>query len=135
MLGPFGYGKRSCPGQAIAELQILLYTVNLLRYVYEKINDKERYLVSLHHCDRIELGNTVSHVSQGNSKCSDTCPDYVTVALFRRCNIKMDPKYPLLNPKTEEEWFSLFSRRPTYAPQGAFMVLKNLRITVSEREK
>ena len=33
MLGPFGVGKRSCPGQGIAELQVLLYTVNLLRYV------------------------------------------------------------------------------------------------------
>ena len=29
---PFGFGKRSCPGQAIAELQMLLFTVHLLRY-------------------------------------------------------------------------------------------------------
>ena len=29
----FGFGRRSCPGQAIAELQILIFTVNLLRYV------------------------------------------------------------------------------------------------------
>ena len=27
----FGFGRRSCPGQATAELQILLFTVNLLR--------------------------------------------------------------------------------------------------------
>ena len=47
----------------------------------------------------------------------------------------MDPEHPLLNPKTEEEWLSLFSRRPTHAPQGGFMFVKNLRITVSEREK
>ena len=59
----------------------------------------------------------------------------IFLSIFSRCNINMDPEHPLLNPKTEEEWFSLFSRRPTYAPQGAFMVLKNLRISVSEREK
>ena len=47
----------------------------------------------------------------------------------------MDPEHPLLNPKTEEEWLSLFSRRPTHETQGAFMVVKNLRVTVSEREK
>ena len=28
---PFGYGKRSCPGQAVAELQMLLFTVHLLQ--------------------------------------------------------------------------------------------------------
>lgn len=31
---PFGYGKRSCPGAAIAELQILLFSVHLLRYAF-----------------------------------------------------------------------------------------------------
>ena len=53
---------------------------------------------------------------------------------FRRCNIGMDPDQPLLNPKTEEEWFSLFSRRPTYAYQGAFMIVENTRVTVTKRK-
>ena len=47
----------------------------------------------------------------------------------------MDLEQPPLNPKTEEEWLTLFSRRPTHAPQGAFMFLNNRRITVSERRK
>ena len=54
---------------------------------------------------------------------------------FRRCNIRMDPNQPLLNPKTEEEWFSLFSRRPTYAYQGGFLLVENTRVTVSKRQK
>ena len=97
MMGPFGIGKRSCPGQAIAELQILIYTVNLLRLVFYS-------------------------------------PEFSS-SLFRRCHIKMDPNNPLLNPKTEEEWYTLFSKIPTYAPQGGFMLVENTRITVTKREK
>ena len=54
---------------------------------------------------------------------------------FRRCDIKMDPSQPLLNPKTAEEWFSLFSKRPTYEYQGGVMLVENTRITVSKRQK
>ena len=46
----------------------------------------------------------------------------------------MDPNNPLLNPKTEEEWYTLFSKIPTYAPQGGFMLVENTRITVIKRE-
>ena len=47
----------------------------------------------------------------------------------------MDPNNPLLNPKNEEEWFSLFSKRPTYAYQGGFLVVENTKITVTKRLK
>ena len=47
----------------------------------------------------------------------------------------MDPSQPLLNPKTAEEWFSLFSKRPTYEYQGGVMLVENTRITVSKRQK
>jgi len=79
---PFGFGKRSCPGQAIAELQMLLFTVHLLR----------------------------------------------------KCDVEMDPRNPLLNPSNEEEWFNLFSRRPTYEFQGGFIIVKNCDIIVKERK-
>ena len=46
----------------------------------------------------------------------------------------MDPEHPLLNPKTEEEWLSLFSRRPTTAFLGTFMIVENTRVTVTQRE-
>ena len=45
----------------------------------------------------------------------------------------MDPDQPLLKPKTEEEWFSLFSRRPTYEFLGSFMMVENTRVTVTKR--
>ena len=46
----------------------------------------------------------------------------------------MDPEQPLLNPKTEEEWFSLFSKRPTYVKLGSFMIVENTRVTVTKRK-
>ena len=54
--------------------------------------------------------------------------------IFRQCNIDMDPEQPLLNPKTEEEWFSLFSKRPTYVYLGSFMMVENTRVTVTQRK-
>jgi len=81
-LMPFGYGKRSCPGQAVAELQMLLFTVHLLQ----------------------------------------------------RCEVVVDPEKPLLIPKTENEWFSLFSRRPTYELGGGLMLVENINVIVKERK-
>lgn len=78
---PFGYGKRSCPGAAIAELQILLFSVHLLR----------------------------------------------------RCEVVVDPERPLLQPETEQEWFDLYSRRPTYELGGGLMLVENINVIVKER--
>lgn len=80
-LMPFGIGRRSCPGQAIAELQMLVFTVNLLR----------------------------------------------------RCNVDQDPKNPMTNPQSPDEWWELFSKRPLHEFQGGFLLLKNIQITVSRR--
>jgi|ERR1719284_684572 len=81
-LMPFGYGKRSCPGAAIAELQILLFSAHVLK----------------------------------------------------RCEIVMDPERPLLQPKTEQEWFDLYSRRPTYELGGGLMLVENINVIVKERK-
>ena len=53
---------------------------------------------------------------------------------FRKCDVEMDPKNPLLIPSNEQEWFNLFSRRPTYEFQGGFMVVENCNIIVKERK-
>lgn len=38
---PFGYGKRSCPGESMAMLEIFLYTVTLVqKYKILPINDE-----------------------------------------------------------------------------------------------
>ena len=54
---------------------------------------------------------------------------------FSRCEVVVDPKNPLLNPKTEAEWFSLFSRRPTYELGGGLMLVENINIIVKERKQ
>ena len=46
----------------------------------------------------------------------------------------VDKEKPLLNPKTENEWFRLFSRRPTYVLGGGLMLVENCNITVKERK-
>ena len=94
---PFGFGKRSCPGQAVAELQMLLFTVHLLRWI-------------------------------------GLCTQNNLTRYFRRCEVVVDKEKPLLNPKTETEWFSLFSRRPTYVLGGGLMLVENCNITVKERK-
>jgi len=53
---------------------------------------------------------------------------------LRRCEVVVDKEKPLLNPKTETEWFSLFSRRPTYVLGGGLMLVENCNITVKERK-
>ena len=53
---------------------------------------------------------------------------------FRRCEVVVDKEKPLMNPKTENEWFSLFSRRPTYVLGGGLMLVENCNITVKERK-
>ena len=63
---------------------------------------------------------------------------YVQVIItrsFSRCEVVVDPENPLLNPKTEAEWFSLFSRRPTYELGGGLMLVENINIIVKERRQ
>ena len=53
---------------------------------------------------------------------------------FRKCEVVADPEKPLLTPKTENEWFSLFSRRPTYELGGGLMLVENINVIVKERK-
>ena len=53
---------------------------------------------------------------------------------FRKCEVVVDPEKPLLIPKTENEWLSLFSRRPTYELGGGLMLLENMNVIVKERK-
>ena len=62
---------------------------------------------------------------------------YVTcskINILRKCEIVVDPEKPLVNPKTEAEWFNLFSRRPTYELGGGLMLVKNFNVVVKERK-
>ena len=52
---------------------------------------------------------------------------------FRRCEVVVDPERPLLQPKTEQEWFDLYSRRPTYELGGGLMLVENINVIVKER--
>lgn len=100
---PFGYGKRSCPGAAIAELQILLFSAHVLKYAF-----------SLSYNIALALSDFILY--------------------FRRCEVVMDPERPLLQPKTEQEWFDLYSRRPTYELGGGLMLVENINVIVKERK-
>ena len=46
----------------------------------------------------------------------------------------MDPERPLSQPKTEQEWFDLYSRRPTYELGGGLMLVENINVIVKERK-
>ena len=39
-----------------------------------------------------------------------------------------------MSSKDEKEWFSLFSRRPTYELGGGLMLVENINVIVKERE-